>query len=415
MYAHRTSIPLAMTLLVSPEMHVMLGNGMGMAGWFFPLAFGFVAALHLLSLHAYDDIYHGRAGSGSTEYTFLNTVLGPWLPLVTGLGSRAVFFGSAATVALVTAGFVFNEVFVYWFANFGFAFLLVATLLVIQLVGQRFAILVQNILISVVLALLVVLIFAGITHLPSPLVEGEIAFQGRGLVLPFLMVVGVEFAFLGHAEGQDGQPKLSSLVWALLAVLMVFVLWGLMMASFVDPERLAQSFNPHMLAARKVLGQPGRLIMGAALIAGVAALVNGLLLILRSQLAELLPATLSGGARKKHWWNKLGIFLLAGIPAMMMASGMAGEERIDVFIRVALVLWLLHYSLVHLVFAITVRKRKWRHYITGGILTLAALFLGWTDAEPLIFLKSFVMIVLFAGAVGLIIIQMNKIIQGGLK
>lgn len=184
MVIYRTAIPLSMTVLISPEVQVMLGNGMGMVGRLFPLCLVLVAALHLLTLQAYDDIYSGR-NHISGEYAFLNATFGPWLPL-------------------------------------------------------------------------------------------------------------------------------------------------------------------------------------------------------------------------------------ACAPAIMMVTGMAGEETIDVYARVALVFWIIHYSLVHFSVYLKSVVRKGLHLLAGIILAGAALALVLTDPEPIVFLKSIAMIVLVVGAIGLLITHVKKnLIQGG--
>ncbi len=411
----RATIPLSLTILVSPEVEVLLGNGMGMVGWFFPLSLVFVAALHLLTLHAYDDIYGGRYGPGN-EHVFLTTTFGHWLPLVTSLSSRAVFMVCGATISLVTAGFVFNEVFVHWFPNFAFAFLLLALVVALQLAGRRWALRIQCFLVFFIMILVAIMAAAGFSEFSGSSPVGEMPFQGRGLLLPLVMVVGVEFAYVGYDGMKDGLPRVAPIAKILMGVVFFFILWGIVMPLFVDPARLAQSFNPQMIVARQVLGQPGRLIMGAALIAGAAALVNGLLLVLHSQLAELLPVSWTAGhPGQKKWLSALGVVALATAPAVMMATGMAGEEMIDVYARVALVFWLLHYSLIH--FAVVRRgaRRQWHHLLAGLFLAGAGVVLGWTDPEPFVFLKSVVMMVLCVGAISLFIMRVTKkLMQGGL-
>ncbi|MCI5147360.1 MAG: hypothetical protein D3923_17980 [Candidatus Electrothrix sp. AR3] len=49
----------------------------------------------------------------------------------------------SATALLVTAGYTFNEVFLYWFPNFGFAFLLLSLLTFLQLLSERIILSVQ--------------------------------------------------------------------------------------------------------------------------------------------------------------------------------------------------------------------------------------------------------------------------------
>ncbi len=404
----RLTIPLAMTILVSPEVQVLLGNGMGLVGWFFPICLVLVAVLHTLTVRAYSAIYRGRY-RGDNELAFLTGHFGHWLPLTTSLASRLLFMVCAATVGLVTAGFVFNEVFVYWFANFGFAFLLLALIVLIQLAGRAWALRAQTFLVCFVMTMLALLAVAGFSKF-SPTPAGQaISFQGRGLLFPFLMVVGVEFAFLGGRGDKEALPTFSSLSKGFGAALLLMVLWGVVLLLFVEPARLAGSYSPHMIGARLVLGQPGRLLMGAALIAGAAALVNGLLLVLHGQLGQLLPvAVLAATTGRQKWLAALGIVVLAAAPGLMMAMGMAGEEGIDLYIRVALAIWLGHYSLVHFAVYGQASARHWPHLLAGILLLGAGLALGWTESQPFVFLKSVGMIMLAAGAVSLIIMKVGK-------
>ena len=414
MSSYRPALALSMSILVSSEVQVLLGNGMGMVGWFFPLCLLAVVALHLLTLQAYHDIY-GGVFEQSTELGFLSSVFGRWLPLLSSLASRVVFMVCAATISLVTAGFVFNEVFVYWFANFGFAFLMLGLVLLVQLAGRQWVLRAQTFLVLLALVLVAVLVVIGLGKGGTFSVQ-EFQFQGRGVLLPFFMVVGVEFYYLAGRSKDivQNQMKIQPLVLILISVLVLYSLWGIVMSFVVDPAKLARSFNPQMLSARHILGQPGRLIMGAALLAGGAALVNGLFYIVRVQLSELLPfSRASANTSRKKLWTSVGVIALAAVPALMMVSGMAGEEVIDVYVRVALVCWLVHYGLIHFAMFFKSQQRKGPHLGVGIIFLGASIALGWTDPEPIVFLKSLAMIVLSVGAISLFIIYFRKKLTHG--
>ncbi len=409
-----TVIALAMTIFVSPEIQVLLGNGMGMVGWLFPFSLVLVAALHLLTFRAYADMYGGTSAVNS-EYAFLQPFFGRWLPLTTSLASRLVFMVCAAPISLVTAGYVFNEVFVYWFANFAFAFLLLGLIFIVHLAGSRWARKLQVVFVALVLAVISILIVAGLSSFSGPPPGRDIDFQGRGLLLPFLMIIGVEFVFLTGCDQQDEVPRVSQFAYVFLGVVLFFVLWGVVMSRFAEPGRLASSFNPHMLVANEILGQPGRMLMGVARISGAAALVNGLFLVLRWQWAQMHPLIRrTETTETKKWQSILVLTLMAAGPALMMATGMAGEELVDVYSRTALVFWLLHYSLIH--FAVWTKGAPWRwaHLAAGLILLGAVGCLACFEPQPVVFFKSVVMIALPVGAVSLIILQVEKkLIQGG--
>ncbi|MEN8256400.1 MAG: hypothetical protein ABFS09_00905 [Thermodesulfobacteriota bacterium] len=50
MTSHRAPTPLLMTLLVSSETEVLLGNGMAMVDWLFLLSIVLVVTFHILTL-----------------------------------------------------------------------------------------------------------------------------------------------------------------------------------------------------------------------------------------------------------------------------------------------------------------------------------------------------------------------------
>ena len=66
---------------------------------------------------------------------------------INSLGGKLLFFGvlplivtvaiMIATSLVVTSGFVFNEVFVYWFPNFLFAFILLGIIFMINIFGEK--------------------------------------------------------------------------------------------------------------------------------------------------------------------------------------------------------------------------------------------------------------------------------------
>jgi hypothetical protein len=61
----------------------------------------------------------------------------PGIKSIKDLGS--LFTICAATGILATAGYVCNEMFLYWFPNLGFSFCLLGLLLVINRIGHRFS------------------------------------------------------------------------------------------------------------------------------------------------------------------------------------------------------------------------------------------------------------------------------------
>jgi len=129
----------------------------------------------------------------------------------------------------------------------------------------------------------------------------------------------------------------------------VLGLWGLVSLQVVPAGKLSDSFIPHIIVARSIGGEAGRMIMGAMVIAGSAAAVSALLSSISR--TALLKAE-DHSSRRPSWMNLLArpsvrIVIAAAAIGWMMASGMAGEAIIDSYVRAGLIAWIFYYAAVH--------------------------------------------------------------------
>ena len=104
-----------------------------------------------------------------------------------------------------------------------------------------------------------------------------------------------------------------------------------------------------MVAARAVLGQPGRMVMGFVVLAASVSSVNGLLLGTSKWVSvmahrDLLPRIFS----RSFSQVPLPLILLVLGIGTLLYLGMAGKPVLEVFIRAGLCLWLLYYGALHL-------------------------------------------------------------------
>ena len=122
---------------------------------------------------------------------------------------------------------------------------------------------------------------------------------------------------------------------------LIFLVWAVVSAFHVPPEKLAGSGIPHLKAARGILGDTGRYLMGTVVIFGTLAGVNALFLACRLSAASLvrdgyLPAV-AGNSRA------IAILLAAAV-GLMMGFGMTGSEKLEYWIEAVFVLWLMTYT-----------------------------------------------------------------------
>jgi len=381
--------------------------------------------IFLFTALSYGKAYSLHTGPLS-EVRLLKEALGMLPSTVLPLCSRLVVVIFLGTSLLGMAGYVFNEIFVRWFPNLGFSFCLLALLLIINLWNQRVLEIFQIILISLaVLGLLLLSLvgFAGFspgthtvttTSLP-PFSSVRVAFLG------LLLFIGLDLSGLAK-QGTDIQPvhRALSMTIAVVVAGLIFILWGFVSLHYVSPERLSDTTVPHFITARIVWGTTGRVIMGLVVLAGAFSAVNALLLgvskLINGMAQEgLLPSFLAGENDR----GALPLTLLAVLIGAMLASGMAGDSLLDVYVRSGLLLWLLNYAAVHLAVLIAkpAHNRTTTFYIPGypfvTIISFIVMFSGffvllYCDKQSALLFKYTVVILCTSSLLSLFWIKLKQ-------
>jgi hypothetical protein len=325
-YSFLITISLALAWMFSPDSLVLQGNGAGsgMALFFPALAVGgIVSSACIFFLH------HPKLGECSEKHS-------PPTTFIIAYRLSLVLF--LPTGMLVTAGFTFNETFVYWFPNFGFSFLLLGFILTLHLIGEKIAAAVQPLFIGTTLICLLLLSIFGINGQEIYATPTEPAFS-----FSVHLSISSLVLFLGYdsVNGQTTKHRRMSSWWAIGAGYLVLTLWAMASLSNVNPATLADSTVPYVIVAHKILGQPGRIIMGIIIISGTLGCVNALFILANRSMVPLtkhfflrFPA---GTMLKKRIYP----FLFSVLISSFMAAGMAGGSNLEIYIRGALMLWLL--------------------------------------------------------------------------
>ena len=140
---------LGMGLILSPLNFAALGNTAGLTGSYFPIVLLSVLVVHLLTAQSYQTLF--STGPGEVRETSpASSKTDPFLILL--LGSRISLAISEIPLILVSAGFIFNELFLYWFPNFGFAYGMLIILLLLNLLGNKAPLRTQIFLVGISLA-----------------------------------------------------------------------------------------------------------------------------------------------------------------------------------------------------------------------------------------------------------------------
>ncbi|MBU1138230.1 MAG: hypothetical protein KKA76_04570 [Proteobacteria bacterium] len=332
------SLALGVSWILSPESLVIAGNISGQTGWLtFPSLIG-VVILYVLCNQLLRT--EGLPPAPGREFLILQHGGGSITATTLCLAACLPLTVLAGTALLVTAGYTLNEVFLYWFPNFGFSFLLLALLTILQLLRKEYGLWLQVCFVGLAMGGLLTLSLFGVFSPDKP--ASEILRQSTGF--SFSSASLLLLLFVGH--GSSLEQKARPFPLALTTGFIIFFLWILASLGHVSPEKLATSTIPYMTAARKILGEPGRQLMGVVIIFGTCGALNGLMILTRNIVDTLsrektVPAFLS--SKKQRW--VLPFFLSAAI-GTCMATGLAGDELLELLLRSALILWLLYYSLL---------------------------------------------------------------------
>lgn len=337
-----------MGLLISPEVLMLVGNAAGQAGYRLGCFIVAAGLMHMIGATAYGKAY-ARYPNVFGEIRLIRRAFGAVTALCVPLCARVTVAVCVSTALLATAGYVFNEVFLYWFPNLGFSYCLLGVLVLINIFGTRASSVAQLVLVCVAVGGLILFIIAGLLELgnsPLPIQDGPALWSHSTQIYVAALLVFVGFDLAGFSRNHGGNPVKAMMIAIFMAGL-IFIFWGWISTKYVILGRLTDTHIPHMIVARAAFGQSGRIWMGIIILAGASAAVNALLLAVPKMLAVmakdgLLPSFL---ARGKNPTNT-GVLLLGASVAAMMGAGMAGEPILEVYMKAGMCLWLLHYAVI---------------------------------------------------------------------
>ncbi|BCL62646.1 hypothetical protein DGMP_33390 [Desulfomarina profundi] len=335
---------LALSWMLSPDALILQGNGAGLYGntFYFMLTVGFLLAVGCIFLFRHQALgpYAGNTFSCLTE----TTGIFPAATLIlAGRTSLALFL---PTGILVTAGFTFNEIFLYWFPNFGFSFILLFFVLLLHLLGEKTALTLQPLFVGIAFSGLLFLSLYGFTGQAAPQQEQpELSFSNV-LSIPagaLLLFLGFDFKVNRHAAPLNPENSHKNRNYIFLAPVLgyvLFMLWSRVSLDTVEAAKLSTSTIPYLFVARETLGQTGRIIIGVTIISGTLACVNGLFLQTNNTLVELSSVLFQRFSIGPSVHTRIYPVIFSVLIGVFMMTGMAGSENLEIYIRGSLLLWL---------------------------------------------------------------------------
>lgn len=346
--------------MFSPESYSLIGTRAGQAGFWASI----VLILFSLGIILALQVVASARELNQTVFQDARSFPHSTWALVLGLSALIGSTLFASTGMLVTAGFTFNEVFYYRFPNFTFSFLLLAAIVAMHWCAPKVYLRLNAVFVLIgVSSLLFLVVYGMLTKSASAELSWSTGNTSFASLLPLVLVfIGFEQMFLTNIRKPGSFSLMSAIV---IIASLVLAGWMLVSLKFVPAERLGSSTISYMTAAMQVMGQKGRLIMGMAIIAGACGAVCGLIRI-SCQYVETIC-----GNKMSPYVRKVTPLLLGIIIAALMSAGVAGSDKLEMYIRGSLLLWLIYSSLFVLTAAFHLRDTKRFYTATGFVLSSA--------------------------------------------
>ena len=332
---------LAMGFLLSPRAFMISGGGIGLAGYWYFAVVAFLLATHVATL---------PSRISNCENICTNALES------VGYGVRffsLVFFSCSI---LGVAGYAFNEVFLYWFPNFLFSFVVLACSFLTSLAPSGTA---RKIQLITVITILAGIAFLSVASLWTPVPEeasspsfflpyGLFPFSD-GLVFMAPLLVGYElYASSTNDKTSGAKDKTSRTSYGLALCMAVLFLsiFAYAALSVSGTERLANTTVPYMVGARRIFGQTGRYIMGGIIILGSYAAFTTILLFLKAPFIKFVDSRPSTRLSCSNLGKQTFATVIPALTvSILLLRGYAGETITESYIAGGFALWFMFYAL----------------------------------------------------------------------
>lgn len=374
--------------ILSPEALVLASNYAGRGGIYAMLAL--LVCLFILSLLVIFRKNRPAEVTSSSIITFIQTSKD-----LAATGSLTIFL---STGMLVTAGFTFNETFLYWFPNFGFSAVLLAIILILHLIGDKAVYWSQKVFISsAVLSLFIIIIAGLVSHSDISQKAFQLTSGSITSTETISLIAGGLLFYLGALHLLSRQLNSRQTIYILASGALLLILWQIVSLKHVPQDKLAESTIPYILVGREILGQTGRILIGIAIISGTCAATNYFMSLATSAGSSLVLGLSSFSKRGESIIKRILALLFAAIIGICMASGLAGEVHLELYIYGTLLLWLLSGGIQILITTFSMQRTLSVHQffsaITATLFFTAFIYLTRIHSET-VSLVIFIILVL---------------------
>lgn len=379
-----SAIAITVGLIVASSCLLSLGSGIGMAGKGFIISMFIVLILNVCLALSFSELHDlmPNVDGGMGQYTKVG--LGSIPSIIANVSAYVIVNLLAASVEIAMCGMVVNEIFLPHIPAPVISIFFLLVLLIINYHGVDIFSKIQNI----VVALLLLSIFAMgiisslklgtgnvISHQTAPAITGLGGYVSLS-AMAFWLFIGIEFVIPVAKDLKN--PKRDVLLAMILGISILFILQSILgngMTNYVTLKELSSSSMPHMVFARKLLGNAGAMWMGIiTILAGISTsntVLGGIPNVLAGMAeSDLLPSFFA--KKNKHNVALGGMFFIGIGDAILIITGITSSNTLSSLLLAASCFWLTSYILINIT-VLVLRHRYPDHPTRRKELTFAGI------------------------------------------
>jgi len=347
----------AVGLVVASSTLVMLGQGMGIAGYGFIMATMIALVLMIFQAFTFSELalMMPRAGSVSS---YTEIAMGHFPAIMSVLSGYVLVQCLAGAGELAIAGIILNKILFPSVPATTIAIIVLLTLTALNMLGVDIFAAFQVGFTAVMIFTLLLLGFAGFFGRGSPNVHNVSPGMGVMNVMSLVslgiwLVIGAEFTTSLVEEAKNPKKHLPlAMICGLLIIAFCQLFYGLSSMKYSPLDKLAASPIPHVDLAEAILGRAGLYWVALASFCATASTINTVMAAVPRMLygmahAGQVPAIFKWlHPRFKTPWA--GIIFMAIVPFAMLASGIATVDAIVTLVVASAFCWIVTYIISHI-------------------------------------------------------------------
>ena len=385
-----SAIAVCVGLIVATSCLVSLGTGMGSIGRWFVIPMFAVMVLNWFVAVSFGELNSLMPNVNGGTGQYLLAGMGPVASIVGNISAYVITDMLSLTVEVSMCGIVLQELFFPQVDARVISLIVLAGFFVINWFGVDMFSKVQNVVVFLLLASMLLLGLIGVFKLgnaanvvdyaataPTFAEIGGVTGLCKMAALAFWLFIGVEFVIPVAKDMKN--PRRDVLLSMTLGILLLFVIQSILgngMLNYVSMEGLSNdaSSMPHMVYATRLMGNVGRYWMGAITILAAASTVNTVY----ASISKILQGMGEEGMapsvfakENKHGAAYPGLIFMAVPIAFLIISNVAATNGVSFMILTGSCFWLVGYCLIHL--TVLRLRKKYPDHPRKKWLTLAGI------------------------------------------